>query len=213
MNKIDTNWFNSTRFIRFYAVLMGYSICLVICYIVIQHYPDWYWYELILRAIEFNLGPPAHILPSLLIILGLIYLILSPQVASFISIKLSGVLLGVIGIILWFTPFTYIYFMGTEAYQAGQHIGGIAYLLLFASIGYSIFFWFNQYQLAIIASVLGISICCLFAIQSGIAIAWGLWTLIMLWSISFGIAFYLNNQGNNFAIEVPVSEEKHNVAT
>lgn len=97
--------------------------------------------------------------------------------------KMKGVLFGVAGVILWFTPFVYVQFMGREGYQTGQHIGGIAYLLIFASIAYGALSWLEQYQLALIAGAVATGICALFAIQAGGSIAWG---LILLLALSAG---------------------------
>lgn len=87
--------------------------------------------------------------------------------------KMKGVLLGVSGLVLWFTPFAYVEFMGMSAYQSGQHVGGIAYLLLLASIGYAVLSWVEQYQLAVVSAGVATGICALFALRAGSSIAWG----------------------------------------
>lgn len=102
--------------------------------------------------------------------------------------KMKGVLLGVGGLVLWFTPFAYVDFMGMNAYQAGQHIGGIAYLLLVASIAYAALSWVEQYQLAVVAAGVATGICVLFALQAGTAIAWGLILLLILSIVSIVFA-------------------------
>lgn len=91
-----------------------------------------------------------------------------------------GVLLGVGGLVFWFTPFVYVEFMGVDAYQSGQHIGGIAYLLLLASIAYAALSWIEQYQLAVVAASVATGVCTLFAVQAGTSIGWGLAILLIL---------------------------------
>lgn len=93
---------------------------------------------------------------------------------------MMGVLLGVGGLIFWFTPFVYVEFMGVDAYQSGQHIGGIAYLLLLASIAYAALSWIEQYQLAVVAASVATGVCALFAVQAGTSIGWGLAILLIL---------------------------------
>lgn len=105
---------------------------------------------------------------------------------------MKGVLLGVGGLVLWFTPFVYVEFMGVDAYQSGQHIGGIAYLLLLASIAYAALSWVEQYQLAIVAAGVAVGICALFAVQAGTSIGWGLALLMVLSIVSIVLAVRSN---------------------
>ncbi len=102
--------------------------------------------------------------------------------------KMKGVLLGVGGIVLWFSPFTSFQFMGLTVTQSGQHIGGIAYLLLLASCAYAALSWVQQYQLALVAASVATGICALFAVQAGSSIAWGLIALLVLSIISIVLA-------------------------
>lgn len=70
--------------------------------------------------------------------------------------RIMGVMFGVAAIILWFMPLVAwkdeFLGMSRALHQTGQHIGGIAYLLLAASIAYTALTWFNQHQLRIIAA-------------------------------------------------------------
>lgn len=108
--------------------------------------------------------------------------------------KMVAVLLGIAGVILWFMPFANIEFMGFKAYQTGQHIGGIAYLLLLASIAYAALSWMQQSQLAVIAAAVATGVCLLFAVQVGASIAWGL-ILLLIVSIA-SIVFAVRNRQN-----------------
>lgn len=96
--------------------------------------------------------------------------------------KVKGVLFGVAGIVLWFMPLAAWdqVFMGQSItmHQAGHHIGGIAYLLLVASIAYAALSWFAQHQLRIIAGCIAVGISLLFLVQAGSNAAWGLLALI-----------------------------------
>ncbi len=93
--------------------------------------------------------------------------------------KILGTILVVVGVLLWFMPLAHVNFMGMNAYQAGNHIGGIAYLLLFASLAYAVLSWMEQHVPRIIAASLALAICLLFAVQAGSSIAWGLIVLII----------------------------------
>lgn len=94
--------------------------------------------------------------------------------------KIIGTILGVVGVLLWFMPFAYINFMGVEAYQAGNHIGGIAYILLFASLSYAILSWIEQHVPRIIAASVALAVSFLFLAQAGSSVAWGLACLIIV---------------------------------
>lgn len=102
--------------------------------------------------------------------------------------KITGTILGVFGIILWFMPMAYVDFMGEEAYQAGNHIGGIAYLLLFASLAYAALSWFEQHIPRIIAGTVASLISLLFVIQAGSSGAWGLYVLMLVSIVSIALA-------------------------
>ena len=93
--------------------------------------------------------------------------------------KTIGAVLGVVGVFLWFMPFAEVGFMGMNAYQAGNHIGGIAYLLLFSSLAYAALSWMEQHVPCVIAASVALAICLLFAVQAGSSIAWGLIVLII----------------------------------
>lgn len=92
--------------------------------------------------------------------------------------KVIGTLVGVAGVLLWFMPMAYIDFMGTVGYQAGNHIGGIAYLLLISSAAYAALSWREQHSLRIIAASVAAGIAVLFLLQIGGSAAWGLYGLI-----------------------------------
>lgn len=94
--------------------------------------------------------------------------------------KVLGTILGVAGVLLWFMPLAYINFMGADAYQAGNHIGGIAYLLLFASLAYAVLSWIEQHVPRIIAASVALAISLLFLAQAGSSAAWGLFGLIVV---------------------------------
>lgn len=92
--------------------------------------------------------------------------------------KLVGTLLGVVGVLAWFTPLVHINWMGVDAYQAGNHIGGIAYLLLFACFAYAVLSWMGQHVPRIIAASIALAISLLFLAQAGEAVGGGLLTII-----------------------------------
>jgi hypothetical protein len=102
--------------------------------------------------------------------------------------KLISTLLGVVGLLLWFMPLVNVEFMGQEAFQTGQHIGGIAYLLLLTSLSYATLSWLEQHVPRIIASGVGIAICVLFMVQAGSATAWGLAGLAGVNLVSLALA-------------------------
>lgn len=92
--------------------------------------------------------------------------------------KLAGTLLGVAGTLLWFMPFVHLQWMGTNAYQTGQHIGGIAWLLLFACFAYAVLSWMGQHVPRIIAAAVALAISLLFLAQVGEAAGGGLLGII-----------------------------------
>ena len=114
--------------------------------------------------------------------------------------RIKGILLGVAGIILWFMPLIAWKqeFMGESMnmYQAGYHIGGIAYVLLLSSLAYSVLSWINQHQLRIIAGSVASGICILFLIQAGSSTAWGLIALFIVSAVSVWFAVTDNKKIN-----------------
>jgi len=106
--------------------------------------------------------------------------------------RILGVIVGVAGIFLWFMPFVSWTgeFMGVSRtlFQTGQHIGGIAYLLLFSMFAYSVLSWFKLHQLRIITGALSLLICLLFFAQIGSNIGWGLIGLILISALSIILA-------------------------
>lgn len=93
--------------------------------------------------------------------------------------KLIGTLIGIACVLLWFMPFVHIDFMGTSGYQAGNHIGGIAYLLLISSATFAALSWQEKHTLRIIAGAVAAGISLLFLLQAGSSAAWGLYGLIV----------------------------------
>jgi uncharacterized membrane protein len=94
--------------------------------------------------------------------------------------RIIGVAIGVAGIFLWFMPLASWTEDSMNFFQAGYHIGGIAYLLLFSMFAYSVFSWFKLYPLRIIAGALSLLICLMFLVQIGSNIGWGLIGLILV---------------------------------
>jgi hypothetical protein len=96
--------------------------------------------------------------------------------------NLVAIILGVCSILLWFSPmFSWTQtFMGetTQMYQTGQHIGGIAYLILVTAAAFAFLSWKKLWQLAIIASTVELVVCLLLAVQAMSSTAWGLICLI-----------------------------------
>ncbi len=102
--------------------------------------------------------------------------------------KSIGTVLGVAGVVFWFSPLAYVNFMGTQAYQAGNHVGGIAYLLLFASLAYAAMSWTGQHVPRIIAASVALAISLMFLNQAGSTAAWGLYGLTAVSIVSILLA-------------------------
>lgn len=99
--------------------------------------------------------------------------------------KTKGTLLGIAGVILWFMPLAYVSFgKWGQGFQAGHHIGGIAYLLLISSGLYAFFSWKENHQLRVIFSSIATGICVLFLLQAGSSVAWGLIALLLVSGVS-----------------------------
>jgi len=98
--------------------------------------------------------------------------------------RIIGVTIGVAGIFLWFMPLASWTenFMGSNinVFQAGYHIGGIAYLLLLSMLAYSVLSWFKLHSLRIVAGALSLLICLMFLVQIGSNTGWGLIGLILV---------------------------------
>lgn len=103
--------------------------------------------------------------------------------------KTQGIVIGIAAALLWFAPFVDL---GDGYYQAGQHIGGISYALLFACGTYAILGWLEKHELALIAAIVGLGICLLFAVQAGTSIKWGLIVLIAV--LGYGAYFSRANK-------------------
>lgn len=114
--------------------------------------------------------------------------------------KIIGLLLGIGGVALWFMPLAYIdfggfggMFKGVQLYQAGHHIGGLAYVLLFASASCAITAWLQQKTLATVSAAVATGISVWFLIQAGSSAAWGLIGLNLVSIASLVLAFKMKN--------------------
>ena len=103
--------------------------------------------------------------------------------------KILGTILGVAAALLWFMPLAYVNFGGRDAYQAGNHIGGIAYPLLIASMAYAALSWMELHVPRIIAASVALAISLLFLVQAGTSTAWGLIGLIAVNGACIAVAF------------------------
>lgn len=104
-----------------------------------------------------------------------------------------GLTLGLLGCILWFMPWVAWeqQFMGSlvPIHQAGNHIGGLAYIL-FAALGVSgLSAWMRQYQVQFIAGLVALGISGLYAWQAGENLAWGLVALLAVSLINLFVAW------------------------
>ena len=102
--------------------------------------------------------------------------------------KVVGLILGIVGVFLWFMPFIRVNMFGFVGYQSGTHIGGIAYLLIAASLAYSVLSWLELHIPRIAASAVALAICLLFIVQAGSSAAWGLWALTIVSIVSVALA-------------------------
>jgi hypothetical protein len=103
--------------------------------------------------------------------------------------KTIATALGVISAVFWFLPWVYIEFMGVNAYQSGSHIGGLAYLILLASLAYAALSWMELHVPRLIASGLSTGISGLYLIIAGASIAWGLIGLFVFSAVGAAMAF------------------------
>jgi hypothetical protein len=85
--------------------------------------------------------------------------------------RIVGTTLGGCGTFLWFMPFASV---GEGMYQAGNNIGGIAYLLLAAFVVASSLSWLRQYVPMLIAAGIACAVCTLFLVEAGSSVLWGL---------------------------------------
>lgn len=110
--------------------------------------------------------------------------------------KIVGVILGVTGMLLWFAPLVYYgsraWSDGIGAPYAGDKIGGIAYVLLLASIAYSALSWLEQHALRIVSSVPVFIICFILLSERSYTIAWGMIGLLIVHAIGLVLAIMDN---------------------
>lgn len=97
--------------------------------------------------------------------------------------KTTGALLGTAGLVLWYFP---LVMLEGGTFQAGQHIGGIAYLLFMASFGYTVLSWMELHVPRLIAAGLALGICLMFLFQVGHAAGYALYLLILV--LAAGVA-------------------------
>lgn len=98
------------------------------------------------------------------------------------NVKVARTTLGAIGVFLWFMPLIRIDFLGINAFQAGNNIGGIAYLLLLALFGYSVLSWMELDAPRFITALMALAVSVVLLMQGGTA-AWGLYGLLIISSI------------------------------
>jgi peptidoglycan/LPS O-acetylase OafA/YrhL len=118
-----------------------------------------------------------------------------------------GPSLGVLSLVLWFMPLVNVeptgalaglrvmFPEGVKLYQAGQHIGGIAYLVLAAGVGCTYFSWRRQMMPSAVFAGLGLSVCAVFAIEASDSIAWGLVSLLCVFGASLWHAVAMRRDG------------------
>ncbi len=124
-----------------------------------------------------NLRLTCTVLSVLLLIfggVGLVKMFVIHQTAR----KIFGTILGISGVLIWYMPLAHVQIGGKIAYQAGNHIGGIAYLLLFSLLGYSVLSWLEQHIPRIIAASVALVVSLMFLFQAGSDAAWGLFGMI-----------------------------------
>ena len=117
--------------------------------------------------------------------------------------RMFGLLLGVAGVGLWFMPLAYVnvgmfskMFEGMQLYQAGHHIGGIAYLLLLSSAVFAISSWILNKHISIVAATVLLGVSVLFLFQAGSSAAWGLICLLVVSLMCLVFAFKMKKAGN-----------------
>lgn len=103
--------------------------------------------------------------------------------------KLVGCALGVLGLFVWFLPFAYVDFMGQTFVQSGQHIGGIAYLMLLAFAAYAVLSWLELHGPRMIGAGAALAVALLFLAQAGGSAAWGLYVAIVVSALSLWFAY------------------------
>jgi hypothetical protein len=90
--------------------------------------------------------------------------------------KMIGTTLGVVGVILWFQPFVSF----GRLFQSGQHIGGLAYVLLAASIIFATASYFEKFDLVKLLSFVILGLTSLLVFQYMGKSGWGLISYLIL---------------------------------
>lgn len=104
--------------------------------------------------------------------------------------KALGAALGVAGALLWFMPLGHVSPFGFELYQTGQHIGGIAYLLLLSCALSAVFAWTASPIPHLMAAVVSCLICGLLVLSYADGTAWGLVGLCIVAAASLVTAIH-----------------------
>ncbi|UUM32189.1 hypothetical protein [Vibrio japonicus] len=117
--------------------------------------------------------------------------------------KVVSLSLGIIGVFLWFMPFIKVEMSSFVSYQSGKHIGGIANLLVVASLAYLILSVLELHAPRVVAAVVASAICAQLILQVG---SWAGWGLIAHTVVSL-IGVYLSVEDYSSIKKSPVSQK------
>lgn len=82
------------------------------------------------------------------------------SIRNFFNRKTSGVVFGVLGLVLWFKPFIIFQFNPNDPfYKTGLEMGGMSYLLIVGSVAFAIFSWIEEMRLLTISAMLNLYVC------------------------------------------------------
>lgn len=120
----------------------------------------------------------AQLLPLVIAVGGLVLVLYVLRKLLLIKDRtILGIILGIATLALWFAPFVSYGAM----YQAGHHIGGLAYLLPLASVAFGILSFLGQFKVRFIVALAHSALCLLYVSQAWASIGWG---LIVLTAVS-----------------------------
>ena len=127
--------------------------------------------------------------------------------------KIIDVVLAVASVFFWYQPFNSVSndlfgndFGGAAMYQSGEHIGGMAYLMLIVPLVFAYFSWVKNQQIQFIAAGAQLLLCALFILPRLMAgnVRFGIVALTVL----AGVMMYRSYMANEVKDE-PKSDENN----
>jgi hypothetical protein len=97
--------------------------------------------------------------------------------------------MGFLACFMWFMPLRYVNFVGMDMYQAGNHVGGPAWLVIMFVFAYANLSWTPLHMARMLVSGMAMLICLFFLLAFGESTGWGLIALCIITPACLVMAF------------------------